>query len=1395
MRQVFKRVLVDFKRSSFLIVRLLCILFSCAYCEEENSFGLQGVRSLRRPGSLSTEVVQLLINNGDEYTSDKDIYLTFNPTKDADEMFISFDANCSTGSWEDLATDNTKVIELRELNQKNTIYVKYRFRGQEETQCVGDSIIHDGIPPEVDFVNPPRTWIAETELNIGVNAQDSGSGVKHIQCDKQGNGQFEVCDQSVMYQSLEESRNYLLVVRAQDNAGNFSRPKQVNWRSDQTSPTLSLSLGPAALTADITPDFSFIPLDTGSGISRLECRVDNESQFKLCRSEFSLSGLSDGPHSVEVKAVDNVGRVSQPVSHSWTQDTTAPTIQFTQKPDAISKDQNAGFQFAGINDTQGIVSYQCQLDGGARGSCVSPRSLTGLSDGEHGFSVIGSDAVGNSSSPIIYRWFVDSTKPTLVLVEKPRAAVNVNQARFTFHGRDNGSGIKGIQYKVDGGAYQVYQNSIDLKGLSEGSHSLTARSEDRAGNFSDEVSYQWVVDQTRPTIMLSSQPTNPTNSQEASFSFESRDSGSGVEQAQCRLDGGSFENCDDSYHYTELSEGEHMFSVRVRDHAGNTSTVQTYSWSIDMTGPSIELTQKPEGIVKEQKAGFQFAGVNNEEVSSYKCQVDGGSVEVCTSPRSLTGLSDGEHRFSVIGLDALDNQSEPVVYVWTIDTVNPTLSFTEKPGAAINSKQAHFVFDARDSGSGLKEIQCKVDGGSYQVCPNPADVNNLLDGSHTFMAYSVDRAGNTSSVQTHTWRVDTVASGIQFTQKPDERTRSQSAVFQFSEVGGQNDIRSYKCQLDGGALQTCTSAHNLTSLSDGAHSFSVTGLDALGNRSSAITHAWVVDSTRPTLSFSEKPGAVIKTDQARFAFNAQDSGSGLKEIQCKVDSRAYGVCPNPMNVTNLSEGRHTLRAKAVDNAGNVSDEISHQWSVDRSLPVVRITSSPNNPTRQRSASFAFSVQDRGGSIEKVECRLDSGSFGICQDTKSYRNLSDGEHNFSVRAEDGAGNVSSVETYTWVIDTTAPTLQFSTRPSSPVYIGQAAQIQFSADDGSGSGVKNIQCLFNGGNYSCSGGTTLSLSATSTRENSFQVTVFDNAGNQRSETLSWQTKIEAVSQQVSQEVLEEVPVDILFVVDTSGSMDAERANLADKIDGFIEQIQDMDWQIAATAANITDNREHTRGKLTDFDNDANTSTHVLDSSMDIDEAQELFGTRIQGFPNGGDNREAGIAAAYQAITRYINNESPHRQFFREGAHLAIVVLSDEQAQGGVTPQGFINYVNQSFSNKTIAWHSIVNNEGTRYTELSMLTGGEIGNVGAGNYTSQLTTMGEAVRDMQKEVNLGCVPLDDDLDGNIDMEVRFKALEASSYQTYSGNNYTVQGQELIFDDYLDPGDYQFNFKCARN
>lgn len=96
-------------------------------------------------------------------------------------------------------------------------------------------------------------------------------------------------------------------------------------------------------------------------------------------------------------------------------------------------------------------------------------------------------------------------------------------------------------------------------------------------------------------------------------------------------------------------------------------------------------------------------------------------------------------------------------------------------------------------------------------------------------------------------------------------------------------------------------------------------------------------------------------------------------------------------------------------------------------PAPTILSHPANPTTDTSASFTFSDSASGVSYQ---CKLDRGSYAACTSPATYTNLGAGEHEFSVRALDKAGNASSATSLQWRITRQQAALPFTVEGNAP-----------------------------------------------------------------------------------------------------------------------------------------------------------------------------------------------------------------------------------------------------------------------------------------------------------------------------------------------------------------------------
>ncbi|HEX8998388.1 MAG TPA: choice-of-anchor Q domain-containing protein, partial [Blastocatellia bacterium] len=193
---------------------------------------------------------------------------------------------------------------------------------------------------------------------------------------------------------------------------------------DKTAPTTTITGNPPNPSASANASFSFTGSDTGgSGLAGFECQLDGGG-FTACTSPRNYTGLSDGSHNFQVRAIDAVGNTEQtPVSYLWLIDTTAPDTAITANPPNPSASANASFSFTGNDGSgSGVAGFECKLDSGSFTACASPQNYPGLSLGQHTFQVRAIDAAGNTDpTPASYIWSINSP-PAISPTDLSRAA-------------------------------------------------------------------------------------------------------------------------------------------------------------------------------------------------------------------------------------------------------------------------------------------------------------------------------------------------------------------------------------------------------------------------------------------------------------------------------------------------------------------------------------------------------------------------------------------------------------------------------------------------------------------------------------------------------------------------------------------------------------------------------------------------------------------------------------------------------------------------------------------------------------------------------------------------------------------------------------------------------------
>lgn len=217
--------------------------------------------------------------------------------------------------------------------------------------------------------------------------------------------------------------------------------------------------------------------------------------------------------------------------------------------------------------------------------------------------------------------------------------------------------------------------------------------------------------------------------------------------------------------------------------------------------------------------------------------------------------------------------------------------------------------------------------------------------------------------------------------------------------------------------------------------------------------------------------------------------------------------------------------------------------------------------------------------------------------------------------------------------------------------------------------------------------------------------------------------------------EAKVDILWVMDNSGSMSDEQKALAYNFNAFISNFieKKIDFKMAITT---TDPRSRYSGKMV---GDSNKLTSVA-AQKNTKKFMKDFSRMIKvGTRGSGD--EQGLKTSKDFFDRY-------RSWAREDAYLVVVYISDEQDHSHDTVSDYITRLQSlkakkemvraySIVTQSIAAHKKWETLGTRYAAVSKATGGDVADIHQDFYTT-LENFGVKILDLLDSFPLSGVPV---------------------------------------------------------
>ncbi len=471
-----------------------------------------------------------------------------------------------------------------------------------------NTFVMDTAGPTTSLSSPPP---AQSNAASGTFSFSANEAVTGYQCRVDG-GPFAGCSSPYSYGPLADGPHTFDVKAVADLAGNAGTATNYGWAIDTVAPGTSITSNPPSLSNDSNPIFSFSGSEPGS---TFECSLDGA--FTPCATPKTYSGVADGAHTFQARAVDPAGNVdATPASYSWTIDATPPNTTIGPSyPVALTIATGATFDFS---SNESPSTFKCALDAGAYASCSTPRTYSGLADGAHTFYVRATDAAANTDpSPASYTWTIDTTPPaTTIGPTMPVANTQSSSATFDLGSNEPGSTF---ECRLDGALFAACTTPASYAALGDGTHTFDVRATDPAGNLdTSPASYSWKIDNVAPSTPALTAPadaltTNGLPQLHATFADATAGGDSGeVEFQLCSsaapagascapvvqsISSGSVSNGGSATATpAALPDGTYHWQARAQDVAGNQSGWSaTRSFQLDTTLPVVTVGAPADG--------------------------------------------------------------------------------------------------------------------------------------------------------------------------------------------------------------------------------------------------------------------------------------------------------------------------------------------------------------------------------------------------------------------------------------------------------------------------------------------------------------------------------------------------------------------------------------------------------------------------------------------------------------------------------------------------------------------------------------------------------------------------------------------------------------------------------
>jgi hypothetical protein len=933
-----------------------------------------------------------------------------------------------------------------------TVRLRARDNAGNTSAPIARSFTVDTVAPETTIDSAPANPINSTSASFDFSTDQAGST---FECRLDAGSWVASCASPKGYTGLGQG-SHTFQVRATDAGNNTdATPAAHTWVVDTVPPVANIDdpgpyqRGVVSLSASATDTGG-----TGIASTAFQKSAAGAGSWGPVPASWSTTAADDGLYDFRVVATDNAGNVTQstPVTNIWVDNT--PPNSVLDNPGA-NVGGTVNLTDSSTDASSGIASKQFEyrsLPGGTFQATPAAWNTTTLVDGSYAVRVVVTDRAGNSAPSPAHSVLVDNTAPTVDFTDPLDGGfVNSTDADpYTLAANADdfaGSGVKEVEFFdcTAGGASCTSSSSLGVDNAppfqgswplpaTDGPHTIKVVARDFVNHEDSEV-VTVTVDRAVPDTNLLSHPGDPSNAATPQFTFDSTEAGSTFE---CRVDGGSWATCSSPHTTAALADGNHTFEVHAIDAAGNVdASAASWTWLLDATPPTATMTD-PGALLRDvvtlssTQADTGGSGIATVE---YQYSVANANTWVgATNPWDTKLVNDDLYDVRVAVTDVAGNVTESApVEDRRIDNTPPATAMDD-PGANLRATVS-LTGSASDTGSGVAQVDFQLSPtgagswttvGSSNTAPYTAsfDTTTLTDGIYDFRTVATDAAGNVKEGDPVVGRRIDNTPPTATMNDPGANLRGTVNLSSVSDDLGGSGVSSVVYEaLIGGTWTGISQTWATNSVPDGVYDLHVVVTDVAGNTTTSLTVAGRrVDNTKPSTSDNAPSG--WQASAVTVSLSASDSGSGVANTQYSVDGGGY---QSGTSVNVSGDGIHTISYFSTDVVGNIESPKTATVMIDTTPPDPG-ANDPGNYLRG-TVTLSANASTTGAQVTQVEFQYGQGGTytSLAVDTTAPYSVgwntggvADGSYDLRFIATDEAGNTSTTDMASKIIDNTAPT---------------------------------------------------------------------------------------------------------------------------------------------------------------------------------------------------------------------------------------------------------------------------------------------------------------------------------------------------------------------------------------